>query len=259
MHWISPPPSTDDRTRPPTVYSKEFDHPRRFVVLFQARSGSTYLTEALDSHPEIYAAGEMFAQRKSKGEAQLAAIESFYKFVPESEPRAMGFKTKLIDVADGPGFRNLLREVRARVILLGRRNRVKHAVSWFTSQRLFESTGDWNRYGDHDAGALTIDPEQFDHRLSYFETNGRKLESYVMTVEAPTLCLYYEDLLLRKRETIDLALHFLGVNPVEVSGKARKNTGDDLRQVVANFDELRERYVGTPYEAMFDEVLVRGE
>ena len=39
-------------------------------------------------------------------------------------------------------------------------------------------------------------------------------------------------------------------------GQVRKNINDDLREAVSNFDELRSHYVGTPYEQMFDEVLV---
>ena len=42
-------------------------------------------------------------------------------------------------------------------------------------------------------------------------------------------------------------------------GQVRKNTNDDLREAVSNFDELRSHYIGTPYEQMFDEVLVSGQ
>ncbi len=38
--------------------------------------------------------------------------------------------------------------------------------------------------------------------------------------------------------------------------KCIKNTSDDLRKVIMNFDELRSHYIGTPFELMFDEVLV---
>jgi hypothetical protein len=31
--------------------------------------------------------------------------------------------------------------------------------------------------------------------------------------------------------------------------------GNDLREAIVNFDELRARYAGTRYESMFDEVL----
>ena len=49
---------------------------------------------------------------------------------------------------------------------------------------------------------------------------------------------------------------YLRVEPVPVAGKTLKHTRDDLREVVLNFDELRESVAGTTYAAMFDEVLL---
>ena len=66
----------------------------RYVILFQARSGSTYLTEVLDSHPDVYAMGEKFAERKKKGPArQLGAMRRFFERVPDGDFAAIGFKT----------------------------------------------------------------------------------------------------------------------------------------------------------------------
>ena len=45
---------------------------------------------------------------------------------------------------------------------------------------------------------------------------------------------------------------------MKVTSNSLKVTSDDLRDSVKNFDELRARYVGTPYEPMFDEVLTPG-
>ena len=42
-----------------------------------------------------------------------------------------------------------------------------------------------------------------------------------------------------------------------MKGSTVKVTSDDLRESIENFDDLREHYVGTEYEAMFDEVLQR--
>jgi hypothetical protein len=44
-----------------------------------------------------------------------------------------------------------------------------------------------------------------------------------------------------------------------VEPATRKITSDDLHAAIVNFDDLRSRYAGTPYEAMFDEVLVPEE
>ncbi len=230
----------------------------RYVILFQARSGSTYLTEVLDSHPNVYALGEKFADRKEKGAGlQIRAMRKFFDEVPEGDYAAMGFKTKLKDVADRERFADYLRNLHASVIFLGRRNLVKHVVSWFNSQRLFNATGDWNLYHEHDRmSSFRIDPEEFGNWLRKFDEGRKVLEDFVMSLQLPTLCLYYEDLLLEREKSIELALSFLRVRPQPLAARTKKNTSDDLRDVVANFSELRSNYVATPYEAMFDEVLI---
>jgi hypothetical protein len=61
--------------------------------------------------------------------------------------------------------------------------------------------------------------------------------------------------LLEREKSLELALSFLRVPAVPVQGRSKKNTSDDLRDVVENFDELRSKYIDTPYGRMFDEVL----
>jgi hypothetical protein len=72
----------------------------------------------------------------------------------------------------------------------------------------------------------------------------------------PTLQLYYEDMLRDETAFMGRVFDFLNVTPRAVKGKTLKNTSDDLREAVPNFDVLRARYIGTRYEAMFDEVMV---
>jgi hypothetical protein len=55
---------------------------------------------------------------------------------------------------------------------------------------------------------------------------------------------------------MDELFKFIGVRPQPLQGKTLKNTQDDLREVVLNFDSLRAHYAGTAYASMFDEVLV---
>jgi hypothetical protein len=59
-----------------------------------------------------------------------------------------------------------------------------------------------------------------------------------------------------QRATLECVFSFLGVQYHPVQGRSIKNTNDNLREVVSNFDELLSYYVGTPYEQMFDEIPV---
>ena len=123
--------------------------------------------------------------------------------------------------------------------------------------RLKESTGDWNLYKTEDSlSSIDIDIDQFNSWLKRVEEINLKLLNYVNNLELPTLSLYYEDLLIDESTTLKQVCSFLGVEYKHVKGKCMKSTNDDLRNVIINFDELRSHYIGTPYEPMFDEVLV---
>lgn len=232
-----------------------------FVILFEGRTGSTYLVEALDRHPEVRARKEVFASLRDQGwqaEHQVEWLEEFFGSPPEEEGiRALGFKTKLRDVLDPEDTARVLEKFGASVIVLLRRNRIKHLVSVFNAMRLHEETGDWNLYADGGSlPPLEIDPEQFDEWLQVREQQREEIEAYAEALSLSTLRLTYEELLLDEDALFATVFDFLGVEPRKVEGEARKATSDDLREALANFEELRARYEGTRYEPMFDEVLV---
>jgi hypothetical protein len=70
------------------------------------------------------------------------------------------------------------------------------------------------------------------------------------------LRLSYEDLLEDPTDFVRRALAFLDAGIQPTVGATLKNTADDLRHAITNFDQLRARYVGTKYEQMFDEAVL---
>jgi hypothetical protein len=223
----------------------------------QARTGSTYLVEALHAHPNVEADYEVM----SKWREQQATPEEQVEFARAalSDPgiegvEAVGFKTKLRDVLDREGLAALLRDVSARVIVLRRRNLVKLTVSWCNAERLYDSTGDWNAYDpNHRTDTpFEIDPDVFEERLAQVVDDREDLAQYAESIAQPTLFLFYEDLLHHHRDTLEMTFGFLGVRPLPTQGRTVKNTADDLTLVVSNLDELRSRYHGTRFEPMFD-------
>ena len=235
------------------------DHVTPFVVLFEGRSGSTYLMEGLNSHPWVHAIFEpMVPLAKEGAESQIGFVTRF--FSSPGDHRAVGFKTKLKDVLDPTRLAEELRRLQAKIILLERRNRIKLVVSLYNSVRLNEATGDWNLYDEKDRLApAAMDPEVFISWLEKLEDWNRKLRKYTSDLGLATLSLCYEDLLVEQQATFNRVFSFLGVEPQPVTGNARKNTSDDLREALPNFEVIRTSYVGTPYLEMFDEVLVHDE
>lgn len=227
-----------------------------FVLLFTGRTGSTYLIEALASHDEIHAVGEGFGTGGGNAAQQLRWARAFLSQQCAAGIRAVGFKTKLRDVVDPEGLAELLRAVQARSIHLRRRNRVKTVVSWINSERLSSRAGDWNLYNEEDRlSPVRIDATDLAQRLEKVEIGERLLQEYVDTLRLPTLSIDYETVLTDQERTIEGLCTFLGVRRLPLRGTALKNTADNLRDAVSNFDELRSHFQGTRYLQMFDEVL----
>jgi len=195
-------------------------------------------------------------QQDLNGSDQLAWARGLFTPSLLNRYAAVGFKTKLVDVQDLDGFTKLLQEKNCHIIHMQRRNSVKAVVSKINARRLYEATGKWNLYSETDRlPAQDIDPAEFDQLLDEREQANQQLAHYVEELTLPTIKVIYEDLLIDHDTEIKRILEFLHVKPYPVKAKTLKNTRDNLREAVANFDELRSRYAGTTFMAQFDEVI----
>lgn len=231
----------------------------RYALLFVGRVGSSYLTSLMNSHPNIQAHMDDITEIKDQGpEAQLRMVRQFLSPPPIGQNKVIGFKTKPANMLDPESFAELLRENHCRIIQLQRRNQVKSVVSHLNGKRLAEKTGMWGLFDESNRPtAFEIDPEEFDSTLKNRQKVEQKLVDYVQSLNLPTLAIYYEEMLVDLDDVMKRIFSFLEVAPHKVKANELKITSDDLREVLTNFDELRAMYVGTPYEAMFDEVLTR--
>lgn len=228
-----------------------------FVVLFPGRTGSTFVMSALRGHSRIKATGELIGPLRTQGaDAQLNAIREWNKVSLFSRRRTIGYKTKLVDVVDRGRFRQVLEDYDARVVVLARENHVKHVVSRANAKRLRDSTNSWNRRpGDDELPPVTIDPAEFHAALERVEAHQRDIDEWSAALTRPLMRVTYEELLPNPQRTFDALTTFLGLRPEPLQGRTEKATRDDLRLALANFDELRAEYAGTPYAGMFDEVV----
>jgi len=229
-----------------------------YTMFLMGRVGSTYLTQLLNSHPDILALHEELLDLEEQGaEAQLEWTRNFLRPPLIGRYRVRGFNTKPHTLSDLTGFGRLLQEYDCRILHMQRRNRVKTVISVINGRRLSAKTGKWGLFdaAKRPTEKLIIDFEEFEEGLKFREEWDAKLESFLDTLQLPILSLYYEDLLLDKEAFLQSIFNFLEVEPKKVKAETLKITKDDLREVIGNFDELRARYVGTQYESMFDEVL----
>jgi len=230
-----------------------------YVILFIERDGSTYMISLLTSHPQIQSVYERFAvmrQKGTNGKEQIDWARQFFSPPFITRYRAVGFKTKLVDILDKDAFLQLLREKNVRIIQMQRRNQVKAVVSRINAKRLHDVTGNWNLYNEKERlPAFEIDPDMFHQYLLERIKADEELTNFTEKLNLPTLKMVYEDLLVNRDLVLSRVFDFLGVDPFPVQGKTLKNTSDDLKEVILNFEQLRSKYLGTKFESMFDEVL----
>jgi LPS sulfotransferase NodH len=212
------------------------------VVLFEGRAGSSWIVEALDSHPAVLAAPERFVSLRRAGPvAQLTWARALFDEAPTGLA-AVGFKTKLRDVLDPIGFSELLISKDVSIIHLVRRDRVKAVVSEINAARLAATTGEYNLYRETDRlPPVKIDPEQFIARLKLRATRDATLAKFVAGLSLPVLRMSYEDLLVDKQAFVRNLLEFLGAPRLPLTGRALKGTADDLSLAVSNWEEIADR------------------
>ena len=225
----------------------------RFIILFQGRSGSTYLIESLNNHPNIHVLLlEKFSVHKSSYSEQQDWAYHFYNQKIDKGVQAIGFKSKLIDVLDYKKFAEILFELNVKVIHLSRKNTVKLAISTINAAKLRKNVNASNIYREKDKlKPSEISIEEFDKVFKERKERYEALALYVDSLKCEKLNIYYEDILYSQQKTFQRIQEFLNVPFVMTKGETIKITPDNLRNIVTNFDELRDKH--PEYREMFDE------
>lgn len=243
----------------------------KYIILFQGRTGSTFLVDALRSHPAIVCRGELLTRvGKARGwkatldlavrkltpsERQIRWLEGLYGGKYPETIQAVGMKTKLSVMLDLHEFAEYLEASDIRVIVMKRENLVKQAISFQRAHELFRATGEWNRKGD--APALPpsrISLAEFDNWLRKVTFDHRMIVAFSDRLSNRKLMVEYSDLMRDQTASLDRIATFLEVSGAPLVSRVVKNTPDDLSLAVTNIAELRDAYRDTEYGPMFDGV-----
>lgn len=231
-----------------------------FFISFFERSGSTFLSDLLNNHPEISCKKEIFAIKKdgenhirlprfSDRESVKMELETTYN----SERKANGFKFKypLQYQYYSDVYEYLLtNRDNIRVIFLYRRNRLKAAISQQNHRRLIQLGNKSNLKQQNyvDLGKLHLNIKQACNYINKREELDRKYYEELKHF-SKTCVIAYEDLYNKTKEMFaDLCL-FLDVNSsYEPKSKQVKVTKDNLEEAIDNYEEIFEKLRCTRYE-----------
>ena len=213
--------------------------PVRYVMLFPGRTGSTYLTDHMASHPQIVANYEILSQYQESWDQQKAFLDDMISTNRRPRIQAIGFKTKITSVLAPFKFEKYLKENDFRVIHLTRDNQLKFIVSIVRAKMLRAKTGTSNLiFQEHQAvGPTAIPLVEFAKAKRRLRRRNR-LSRIIDRIKVPTVELSYEDMLQNEQSVLKKLWGFLNVKNIATVGRTRKNTPQDLRTAVTNLDEI---------------------
>ena len=229
-----------------------------FIILGQARTGSTLLQKLLDSHPDIQCEGELFnpASKYIKRSLMLRLLQ-WYPF-PYLEYRkrlsmkpVYGFKLHTHQIKSIQTRIRQLHQKGWKIIHLRRKNVVHQVLSLLIALK----SKHWHRSEQEETPAysISINPDEV------LTAVGRRLEAFeeesVFLAEIPHLSVFYEDELLDDSNWDALAerlLNYLGLPWIQLSSELSRTDPRPYSEIVENWDELR-RSIQSTFQDFYED------
>jgi hypothetical protein len=247
------------------------DHPiapaaprTRFFIVTTGRTGSTRLRLLLDSHPRITCHGELFGENISTLAAPGSEPHRHLLAERDRDPAGFAMQRAFAPTgADAVGFKILHQQLLTRwpglldalqraqdvrVIHLVRRNGIKRFMSEY-----FVGTVTGKNVYFLDEQLPRIEPVVVPATILLERLcEERRQSARIRELFAGHPCheIAYEDSLADDGPALRAVQEFLGVPPAGLTAPIRKILPDDLRQLIANFDEVAAAVQGTPFESM---------
>lgn len=249
-----------------------------FILLATQRTGSSWVQETLNSHPnlkvytELFIAGsrgmplwepndieflntywETHARRPRRLTHHYWTVRYLQRVFDQPGWAAVGFKYMYDQVRHTPPVLAYAAARRIRVVHLIRRNLLDVVIS---NQRALH-TGIFHMAADGrppipwapaelDRTRFRLDPGQVLGELHRLERERELARRWLRATRTPTVEVEYEALLADPRRFGDI-LSFLGAEPAELSSGLRKIGTEPRAAVVENLPELEAALAGTPF------------
>jgi LPS sulfotransferase NodH len=242
--------------------------PSPLLVICHSRTGSNFLLWLLESHPRIAHIGEPFGTNELVHPWVVSRIHEIgglgylkERLQRKSNERVTVFKFQYVhfeleyaerwSLSDMDNIRTYLAgELNMKVVHLKRRNRLENLIS----HRLAEVTKKYILFDPKkrvDNLQVEITPDEC---VSEFE-KVTAFEKYYSELFAKhsVLDIYYEDLYKNTQMEGKRVLDFLGIKRVPLRERTVKQNIRPIREVLKNYDALKEYFTGTIWENIFND------
>ena len=243
---------------------------KAFAIISTALSGSTLIRKALDSHPQIVCAGEIFHSKQSADSFHQYILDlglSRWEVLPRKKKLVYRFLDKFYEDAekDIKGFKfmysqaiwrpyrfpmvmDYLKKQSIPIIHIVREN----SLHVFISRAMARRTGIWHsERGRQPDSVIEIPVAQALRSVKKIERKKalwrRRLASYKV------LEVKYDDFVDDRESAAKSMLEFLGANPdIQLSCPMRKVIRAPYEHVVSNYSELKEAFSEAGYSRFVD-------
>ena len=249
-----------------------------YMITCAARTGSAMLVYLLRSHPEICSHGEIFSLDKIRGlsgtylskrharpefidrlsaERDRDPIKFLYKIALDLQGKKPVCSKLKHDELILPEYKVLRDEIvndrDFRIIHLRRENLLRRYLSHYIVNYVTHVTMAIHGQVIPEVPRVELDPHEC--QKDFEAVRGRELEFVELFAQHPSFSISYEEMVARDaKKKIRALLDFMGVSRRKLTTTTRRLGCHDLRQVIANFEELRAYFSGTPYSKFFDQV-----
>ena len=232
--------------------TNEFQKCQNFFIIFNGRCGSTYLVDKLSKHPQIDSKMENIYQYNNLSQ-QLCFIDKYFGSDRNENIKAVGFKEQLVNIVEPEKTINyMIHKYSPIIYLMSRKNVLKTAISMIRTELLNKTHGVANATNlSQVVPPSNIPPNKLLEVIKYREKLDADLDKFVEKLKISVKIIFYEEILNNEDELLRYIFRDLGVEAIKIKESSiKKNTSNNLRNALTNFDELVEYFSGTKYEAM---------
>lgn len=252
------------------LYSFNKKEPKKFIIFFRGRSGSSLLVDLLNKHPLIKAEGEILSRNVFFPGIYLDLRS--YLFLDNIV--AYGVKCKRAQIENQANVNNVeqtflsLSKRGFKFIYLKRKNKLKQALSAIAAVKrankmkmqvqgkkvnFFRISQEEKDKFLYLTEKFTIEPKHLIGSTSFFERVGQE-EDQIMNL-VPNLEITYETDLLKPQNhqaTINKICDFLGIETADCNSNLVKANSDNIRDLVDNASELIDAIEKSKYAHYLD-------
>lgn len=243
----------------------------RFVVVATQRTGSTWLSDMLDSHPAIAAYEELFLQAEAHdrtwGRTDWEFFHAYYArhatrqwplarvfwsvryleelYAPRPGAEAVGLKLMYSQLRAYPWLLPYIALRRVRVVHLVRTN----LLDLLLSRRTAEVRRQYHALASDavDRSAVRLQADQIVFQLESLQRSIDRIRLILRLLPAPSIEISYEELGVG-HGGLDDVVRFLNVVPQRLSSRLTKLNQDTKRALIANYDEVERVLRGTRFQ-----------